>query len=241
MRYTQPLAVPLGAVAAAFALAACQSKPATAPSPTAAAASTSAAAAPATQTAAGAPGAAGRRGGGAADAGGAARAPRVNAAEAERLAKAREDSLDRIRFAAIRADSIADAANVAKAAAAAQAAMKEKLLAPVRFAPGSSSVDFDASAPLDHKVPILLTNPTVTLRITGHAYELSSPGANTALGLARADSAKHYIVIQGVAANRIQTAGHADQKPAGASDDSLLALRSDSFEITASPPMLRNL
>ncbi|HEY4218277.1 MAG TPA: OmpA family protein [Gemmatimonadaceae bacterium] len=137
-------------------------------------------------------------------------------------------------------DSVADAATAAQVTAAAQAALKATLLTPVRFSAGSSAVAFDASSPLDHKVPILLTNPALTLRITGHAYELPSAKDNTALGLARADSAKAYIVIQGVAANRIQTAGHADQKPAGAIDDSLTALRSANFEIVSSPPMLRN-
>jgi peptidoglycan-associated lipoprotein len=140
----------------------------------------------------------------------------------------------------MRADSIADAAKVAKAAAEAQAAMKTTLLVPITFDSESTAVRFDASAPLDHKVPILLANPTLSLRITGHAYEAASAPANVALGLARAESAKQYMVIQGVAANRIQTAGHADQKPAGAVDDSLAAMRSAEFEITSAPPTLQN-
>jgi peptidoglycan-associated lipoprotein len=148
--------------------------------------------------------------------------------------------LNKIRLAAMHADSIADAANVAKANAAMQAELKATLTMPITFDPQGTAVRFDASAPLDHKVAVLIKNPAVSLRITGHAYELQTAKENTALGMARAESAKHYMVIQGIAPTRIQTAAKVDVKPAGAVDDSLTAQRSDEFEITSAPPMLQN-
>ena len=234
MRHTQRLAAPLGALLTSWALAACQAKPTTSPKPAAASATSAA-----TRTTATVASSAATTQAGAARPGAPART-RISPAEAERRAQARADSLDRVRHAAMHADSIADAARVAKEQAAAQAAMKTTLLEAISFNSDSSSLRIDATAPLDHKVAILVTNPTVSLRITGHAYEGASEKENIALGLARAESAKKYIVVQGIAANRIQTAGAADQKPAGAADESLGALRSDRFEITSAPPVLQN-
>lgn len=158
-------------------------------------------------------------------------APRVTAPPSDSLALA--------LAARARADSIAAIAAAAQAAAEMQTTMRGQLTAAIPFDPDSARVSLDARTFLDQKVAILVANPTIKLRLTGHAYERGSEKDNVALGLSRAESAKRYMVIQGIDANRIETVGHAEAKPAaGSSDASTAQLRIGSFEITAAPPTL---
>src|SRR5918998_899345 len=92
----------------------------------------------------------------------------------------------------------------------------------------------DARSRLDAKLPILLANPGVALRISGHADERGSDEYNLALGQRRAAAAKRYLTERGVADSRIETVSFGEEQPiAGGGDESAYAAnRRAEFEVT---------
>jgi outer membrane protein OmpA-like peptidoglycan-associated protein len=217
MRYTQRLAVPLFAVASSLAIAACQSAPAAAPSPAATPAKTP----PAAPTA------------------GRTRTAPATARPTPRVTLP-GDTFALIVAAQSHKDSIAAAAAAVQAAAFAQSSMRSKLSEDVLFGVDSAELSLDGRMPLDRKIAILVANPGVGLRLTGHAYERASDADNVALGVSRAQAAKRYLVIQGIDSSRVVTAGHAEAKPAPTISDSLLNLmRRVDAEPTSLPAVLK--
>jgi peptidoglycan-associated lipoprotein len=99
----------------------------------------------------------------------------------------------------------------------------------------------DARAALDAKIPILLANSNVTIRIAGHADERGSSEYNLALGQRRAAMAKRYLVERGVAEGRIETTSFGEERPicTESNETCWSQNRRDEFEITAGGPMLR--
>lgn len=99
----------------------------------------------------------------------------------------------------------------------------------------------DAKAMLDTKIPILLANSNVTIRIAGHADERGSSEYNLALGQRRAAMAKRYLVERGVAEGRIETTSFGEERPICTESNEACwsQNRRDEFEITAGGPMLR--
>jgi len=93
----------------------------------------------------------------------------------------------------------------------------------------------EARGRLDAKLPILLANPGVTLRISGHADERGSDEYNLALGQRRAAAAKRYLTERGVADGRIETVscGEEQRVAAGTDESSHAANRRAEFEVTA--------
>ena len=176
----------------------------------------------------------------------------------EDLARARQDSIDRAnaaRAAQLRADSIARAqaaaermrqdslarANAAAAAAAEQNAMKTTLTTMIHFDFDKSDLRDEDRALLDQKVPILLANPDVKLKIAGNADERGSDQYNLALGQRRAAAAKRYLADHGVADNRIETVSYGEERPLCQehAEPCWGQNRRDEFEVTAAPPMLK--
>jgi peptidoglycan-associated lipoprotein len=104
----------------------------------------------------------------------------------------------------------------------------------VRFDFDESDLRDDARSRLDAKLPILLANPGVTLRISGHADERGSDEYNLALGQRRASAAKRYLTERGVAEGRIETASFGEEQPvaAGSDESAYAANRRAEFEIT---------
>lgn len=98
----------------------------------------------------------------------------------------------------------------------------------------------DAKAALDAKIPILLANTNVAVRISGHADERGSTEYNLALGTERAAMAKRYLVERGVAAARIETTSFGEERPLckDNTDACWAQNRRDEFEITAGGPAL---
>ena len=176
---------------------------------------------------------------------------------AEELAKARQDSIDRAnaRAAQMRADSIARAqaaaermrqdsitkANAAAAAAAEQNAMKTTLGTMIHFDFDKSDLRDEDRALLDQKIPILLANPDVKLKISGNADERGSDQYNMALGQRRAATAKRYLTDHGVAADRVETVSYGEERPLCQEHGEPCwgQNRRDEFEITAAPAMLK--
>ena len=88
---------------------------------------------------------------------------------------------------------------------------------------------------LDYKVAILLANPNVRLRISGHCDERGSDEYNLALGNRRANSAKQYLTSHGIDGGRIETVSFGEERPMAQGHDeaSWAQNRRAEFEIIA--------
>jgi peptidoglycan-associated lipoprotein len=118
--------------------------------------------------------------------------------------------------------------------------LRGTVVAGIGFEFNKADLRDDAKAALDAKIPILLANSTLTVRISGHADERGSTEYNLALGTERAAIAKRYLVERGVAANRIETTSFGEERPLCTenTDACWAQNRRDDFEITAGGPML---
>lgn len=144
------------------------------------------------------------------------------AEEAERRRRAVQDSIDRARAADEAARREAESLNAA-------------LRQAINFDFDRSELRDDARANLDAKVPILLANMNVTIRISGHADERGSSEYNLALGQRRAAAAKRYLVERGVAEGRIETTSFGEERPActDSNEGCWMQNRRDDFELTS--------
>jgi peptidoglycan-associated lipoprotein len=126
-------------------------------------------------------------------------------------------------------------ANAAASAAAEQTELRNTITTVIHFDFDKSDLRDDARAALDAKIPVLVANPDVNIRIAGHTDERGSVEYNIALGQRRAASAKRYLTERGIAANRIETVSFGEGRPvAEGHDESAWAQnRRDEFEITA--------
>jgi peptidoglycan-associated lipoprotein len=142
----------------------------------------------------------------------------AQAAAADAARRAREDSIAR-----------------ANAAAAAEASsLRAVLLTVINFDYDKSDIRDDARAALDAKVPVLMANPGVRLRIAGHTDERGSTEYNLALGQRRATAAKQYLTSRGVPEDRLETVSFGEERPVaqGADESAYAQNRRDEFEIT---------
>jgi len=164
--------------------------------------------------------------------------------------RAREDAMERERQAAEAAAAAARQRavddSIARVRAAEEAARRESemlrgtLTTVISFDFDRSALRDDARAALDAKLPILMANAGVMVRISGHADERGSSEYNLALGQRRAATAKRYLVERGIAESRIETTSFGEERPV--CTDSMEGCwsqnRRDEFEITAGGPML---
>jgi len=152
---------------------------------------------------------------------------RAATAAADARRRAAQDSIDRARAAedAMRRDSDM---------------LRSAVTAVIGFDFDKSDLRDDAKATLDAKIPILMANSNVTVRIAGHADERGSSEYNLALGQRRAAAAKRYLVERGVADSRIETTSFGEEKPlcTDSNETCWAQNRRDEFEITAGGPML---
>lgn len=174
--------------------------------------------------------------------------PPAPAVDTAALRQAREDSIARERAnaeaAARAARERAVADSIARVRAAEEAARRESeslrntVTMVINFDFNKADLRDDAKAVLDSKIPILLANSNVTLRIAGHADERGSSEYNLALGQRRAAQAKRYLVERGVAEGRIETTSFGEERPVcTTSDEACWAQnRRDEFEITGGGP-----
>jgi peptidoglycan-associated lipoprotein len=150
------------------------------------------------------------------------------AREAEEAARrARQDSIDRARAAE-------------DAARRNSESLRATLAAPINFDFDRSELRDDARAALDAKIPILLANSNVTIRIGGHADERGSSEYNLALGQRRAAAAKRYLVERGVAEGRVETTSFGEERPVCSESSEMCwgQNRRDEFEMTGGGPTL---
>ncbi|HNY65793.1 MAG TPA: peptidoglycan-associated lipoprotein Pal [Deltaproteobacteria bacterium] len=66
---------------------------------------------------------------------------------------------------------------------------------------------------LAEKASFLNANPSVKVRIEGHADERGTTEYNLALGERRANAAKEYLVFLGISADRIATVSYGEERP----------------------------
>ena len=149
------------------------------------------------------------------------------AAEAEARRRAVQDSLNRVRAMEEEARRTSEM-------------LRGTLVTAINFDFDRSDLRDDARAALDAKVPILLANTNVTIRISGHADERGSSEYNLALGQRRAAAAKRYLVERGVAESRIETTSFGEERPVctDSNEGCWSQNRRDEFEMTAGGPML---
>jgi peptidoglycan-associated lipoprotein len=111
---------------------------------------------------------------------------------------------------------------------------RANLLLPIYFSYDAADLNTEARASLDIKVAILRANPDVRIRIEGHCDSRGSTEYNIALGMRRAAEARQYLIDRGIAAARIETVSHGEERPAvNAENESAWARnRRDEFGIT---------
>lgn len=90
-----------------------------------------------------------------------------------------------------------------------QAAVGDRVL----FAVDQHVLNADAQAVLQGQANWLKANPDFTAVIEGHADEQGTRQYNIALGERRAESAKAFLLSQGIAAGRIKTVSYGKERP----------------------------
>lgn len=152
-----------------------------------------------------------------------------------------------------RADSIARAERVRREAEAAEreratavARVRETLADVIYFEYDSEQLTAEAEARLQTKAAIMRANPSVVVRVEGHADERGSTEYNLALGQRRAETVRGYLTNYGIDGSRIQTLSYGEERPMveGTSEDAWARNRRAEFamtggEITTIPPEVR--
>jgi peptidoglycan-associated lipoprotein len=124
---------------------------------------------------------------------------------------------------------------MAREAAERGRAVTADLAAMINFDYDQAVVRSADQATLDRKALILVANPGVKLRISGHADERGSDEYNLALGNRRAAAAKRYLESKGVDASRMEVISFGEEKPLnpGSDETAYAQNRRDEFEVTA--------
>lgn len=88
---------------------------------------------------------------------------------------------------------------------------------------------------LDRKAAILQANPSLRIRVSGHADDRGSDEYNLVLGNKRALAAKQYLIAKGIDAGRIDVTSYGEERPVdtAATEAAWAANRRDEFEIIA--------
>lgn len=160
----------------------------------------------------------------------------IVARRAADMARARQDSIDRANR--MRQDSI-DAENrrlqaERDAAARALADARSLLNAPVYFDYDKSEIRGDAKQALDSKLALLRANPAMKIRIEGNTDSRGSNEYNMALGLRRANTARRYLVSQGIDNARFDVVSYGEERSVdqGTTEEAYAKNRRDEFVIT---------
>lgn len=128
-------------------------------------------------------------------------------------------------------------AEARRLADAARATLSERIY----FAYDQDDVSDDQKGVLEAKVPILVANPAVRIRVGGHTDERGSDEYNMALGQRRAATVRRFFLTRGVAESRIDVVSFGRDRPlvAGVDEDSWARNRRAEFEIIAGGETLR--
>ena len=154
-----------------------------------------------------------------------------------------QDSINRVRDSVATADARRRAeqarqdsiANAAALTSQQQAEMVATLGNVVYFDYDDATISPQGQAVLDAKIPILLANPSLTIRVAGHTDERGSAEYNLALAQRRAIAVKGYLSTRGVSSNRIEAVSYGEEYPVaeGAMESAWAQNRRAEFEITS--------
>lgn len=158
--------------------------------------------------------------------------PPVDNSAAER---ARQDSIAAAELARRQAEE--------REARARSARAQEVLTTVVYFELDSDQLSAETQERLRTKAAIMRANPSIQLRVEGHADERGSTEYNIALGQRRAESVRTFLTGYGITANRLTTISYGKERPAmeGSNETAWARNRRAEFqltsgEITAVPP-----
>jgi peptidoglycan-associated lipoprotein len=106
-----------------------------------------------------------------------------------------------------------DAEAARRAREAEMARLRTTMAEMVFFDYDRSEIRMDSRAVLDRKARILRDEPTVRMRVEGHADERGATEYNLALSSRRAESVKNYLTAFGIQASRIETVSYGEDRP----------------------------
>ncbi|MEX2582162.1 MAG: OmpA family protein [Gemmatimonadota bacterium] len=165
-------------------------------------------------------------------------APAAASTNNDAAARARADSIAAAELARRQAEEREQRGQLARA--------QEILSNVVYFEYDSDRLDSEAEERLRTKAAILRANPSLELRVEGHADERGSTEYNLALGQRRSEAARTFLSGYGITANRIGTISYGKERPAveGATESAYARNRRAEFavtagEISAVPPEIR--
>jgi peptidoglycan-associated lipoprotein len=90
----------------------------------------------------------------------------------------------------------------------------QELQAPIYFELDQADLTDEGRQLLDAKREAMQNQPSIRIRIEGHADDTGSDEYNMALGERRAATARRYLVQGGIAESRIQILSRGEEKPA---------------------------
>jgi uncharacterized surface protein with fasciclin (FAS1) repeats len=88
----------------------------------------------------------------------------------------------------------------------------------ITFETASAVITPEGLAALEATVEFLSANPAVRVAIEGHTDSQGDEEPNLVLSRAQADSVRDYLVEQGIAADRLETAGFGESRPIASND-----------------------
>jgi peptidoglycan-associated lipoprotein len=98
-----------------------------------------------------------------------------------------------------------------------------------------STIRTDAREALAAKVPFLRSNPSIRMRIDGHADERGSVEYNLALGMRRANAVRDYLAGFGIDTSRFETFSFGEDQPlaSGSNESAWSQNRRAEFRVTS--------
>lgn len=132
-------------------------------------------------------------------------------------------------------DTAAIAAEARRDSIARVETARNTLRQPIYFDYDADAIRPDARVALESKLPILLANPRLRLRVAGHTDDRGSDEYNLALGQRRAAAARRFLEARGVDPSRVDIVSFGEERPAmsGQNETAWAANRRDEFEIVA--------
>jgi peptidoglycan-associated lipoprotein len=144
--------------------------------------------------------------------------PVFNQDSADAVARARADSVERVRLAEEAREAAADSVERVRVAEARSTEIRNELGVMVHFDVGQAQLQADGREALDRKVAILNANPSVRLKITGACDDRGSSRYNEELGERRAAAVSKYLVGKGIDVARLDRVSTGETAPIDAGD-----------------------
>jgi outer membrane protein OmpA-like peptidoglycan-associated protein len=93
------------------------------------------------------------------------------------------------------------------------------VLSDLTFHTGSAEIESNSARVLDDLAQVLTANPGARIRVEGHTDNTGAREANQQLSQARAESTRAYLISKGIAGDRIEVAGHGQDRPLGSNEE----------------------